>query len=159
MLLEQPPKLPLAHADAAGKGIHGSVVQRAHLHQRQRPRNRVGGAAPGAEVGRGFWPATEARPKTRLMRGGGGGKEGDVLRLWRPGRANGTAINTGRFDPGKQTPIETRIAASNRAVAGVVVEIKRAGPHQISIAMTLGGGLLFCFGHAVTSLSDRRHPI
>ena len=68
MLAEQPPQLPLADAEPLGQGLDVAVVERAGLDQRQRARDGVRRAAPGAEFGRGFRPAAQAGPEAGLLR-------------------------------------------------------------------------------------------
>ena len=75
---EQPPQLPLAHAQARRQGVHVGVVERAGLDQRQRPRGRrsrrpaaariSGDASPGGTAGRGGIPASGPPPQCRSRR-------------------------------------------------------------------------------------------
>ena len=110
MLLEQPAKLALTDADPAGQRIDGSLVERAHFHQRERARDGVGGAAPGAKVGRGFRPATQAGPEPGFVCGGRGREENHILRSRCAGRADRPAVDAGGLDAGEQPAVEAGIA-------------------------------------------------
>ena len=92
MLPEQPPELALADAEPSGQRIDIRLVQRAELDQRQRARDGVGGAAPGAEVRRGFRPAAQAGAKAGLLGRRGRRVERDVLpsAACAPGRSAGS---------------------------------------------------------------------
>ena len=92
VLAEQAAQLALADAEALGQGFDVAVVQRAGLDQRQRAGDGVGGAAPGAEVGRGLRAAAQAGPKARLLGRRGGGVEARRSRAsaCAPGRSDGS---------------------------------------------------------------------
>src|SRR6185312_1880350 len=113
MLQEQSPQMALANAKTFGKSFDAGVfaVERAIANQTQCARNRVGGAAPGSEVRRGFRAATQARTKTRFLRGRGRSKEPSVFTLGGAGRTDWSAIDSSRCHAHEQQTVETRIAA------------------------------------------------
>ena len=123
MLLEQPPQMALADAEPLGESIERRLVERAELDQRQRARHGVGGAAPGAEIGRGLGPAAQAGAEAGFLCRGGGRKEGHILFARRARRADRPAIDAGRLHAGEEPAVEARIALRDGAIAGIVIEI------------------------------------
>ena len=123
VLAKQAPKLALAHPQSRGQPVDIGLVQRAGLDQAERPRDRVGGAAPGAEVRRGLRPAAQAWPKPRLLRRRRGRIEGDVFPLGRARRADRPAVDAGRAHADKEASVKAGVARLNGAVAGVVIEV------------------------------------
>ena len=99
MLAEQPAKMPLTKAEPSGQSVHVFFVQGAEFDQAERARDRVRGAAPCAEVGRGFGTKAQARAKAGLLRRGCGRKELDIVRKRRPRRTPRAAIDAGRPHP------------------------------------------------------------
>ena len=120
---EQPPQLAFADAEAPGQGVHVALVESAGLDQDKGPGDGIGGAAPGAEVGRGLRPAAQTGSKARLLRRRGRGIENNVFALGRTGGTDRAAIDAGSLHRGEEAPVEAGVAGFNRAVTGVVIEI------------------------------------
>jgi hypothetical protein len=70
MLHEQSPELASTYAETCGQGFDAITVavKRAIGNQSERPGNCIRTSAPGCQIGSGFWPATQARAKTRFLR-------------------------------------------------------------------------------------------
>jgi len=123
VLLEQPPKLPLPHAQPSGQVFNAPVIHRPHLNQHQPPRDCVGRPPPSAKIRRGLRPATQTWPESGLLRRGGGGVKNNIFRARRPCRADWAAIDSGRFNASEKPPVKAGITGANGAVTGVMVEV------------------------------------
>src|SRR5207249_5322605 len=66
-----------------------------------------------------------ARAEARLLGRGSAGEEAHVLSQRRARRADGAAIDAGGLHGGEEPPVEARVSAPGRAVAGLLVEQHR----------------------------------
>src|SRR5215469_6424617 len=110
MLHEEPPQLSLADAEALRESIDARLIESTQLDERQRARDGIRCPAPGAEIGRGFGSAAQARAKACLLRRGRGRIENHVLGTRRSRRTDRAAVNPGRLDAGKEAPVKTCVA-------------------------------------------------
>ena len=123
MLPEQASELTLTDSEPRRQGLDMRFVETPRLDQPKCAGYGVGAAAPEGELGRRFRPTAETRAKSSLLCRGRRGKEANILALGRGRRAKRPAINPGRRDGDEQTPIKSRVARRNGAVAGIVVHI------------------------------------
>jgi hypothetical protein len=123
MLHEQSPELASTHAEACGEGFDAVTVavERAIGNQSERPRNCIRTSAPGCQIGSGFWPATQARAKTRFLRRRGRTQETAILELRAARGTDRPAIDAGRGDANKEQAVEARIAALESAITDLSV--------------------------------------
>ena len=149
MLLEQPPQLPLADAEPFGQRIDARAlaVERAVRDQGKAARDRVRRAAPRAEVGRRLRPAAQAGAEAGLLRRGGAGEEAAILELGGARRADRPAIDPGRGDADEQAPVEARVAALQRPVAGTGIEPDERQLFHGANDATAPAPTLAVFGH------------
>ena len=92
MLAKEAAELALADPQPLGQGLHVAAIQATLSISGQRPRDGVGRAAPGAEIGRGLGPAAQAGAEARLLGRRGRRIEAACSRAWAcaPGRPAGS---------------------------------------------------------------------
>src|SRR4029077_9219097 len=96
MLQEQASQLALTQAQAIRQLFNSALVavQSAFSDKSQRARNCIRSPTPRSEIWRRFWPATQARTISGILRGRGGAEEGAILELGRARRTDRPAVDT-----------------------------------------------------------------
>src|SRR5258708_23571555 len=125
MLQEESAQLPSADAEPLGERLDASAVavERSLGDQRETARHRVRGAAPGAEIGRRFRPATQAGAEACFLRRRRRRVETTILELRGPRPADWPAVDPGRGHADEETAVESSVARLKRPVAGLRVEL------------------------------------
>src|SRR5579859_8048490 len=93
--------------------------------------------------------AASAGPKSGCLRGAGRRIEADILGAWRLCRTDRPAVYAGRSHARKEPPVEAGVAALDRAVAGVEVDIH-------AVLSTASTRLCWRFSDMVMSADERR---
>ena len=123
MPAEQPAKLALTNFQPSSKRGNIAAVERSGFDQFQRPRYRRFRAAPGIELGRTFWSAAQARPKTCHLCSGRRRHENTVFQLGRTRRTDRPAIDAGCLHTREKSPIVPGITCLDCAVTNCRVEV------------------------------------
>ena len=145
MRKEEPPELPLAHAEAGGELVELAFVERPFLDEAQGTRNAGGRARPGWRAGRRFRPAAQAGTKPCRFGCGRARHEKTMFPFRHPRRADRPAIDARGADTDEEAAVEARILGKDGAVATRGIERGRGK----------GGGLF----HVRKSRTDGPPPL
>src|ERR1700722_15625825 len=126
MLTEKAADLTFADPQSFGEMANVVIVQRAVLDQRHGARHRGRGAAPCAEIGRTLRPATQARPKSSLLRRRRCREEFAMFSFGWTRRADRSAINPRRLHASEEQAVVSRIARQHGRVTNVKVDLHGA---------------------------------
>jgi hypothetical protein len=122
LIKEQPPQVALADAEAAGKAVDRTVVERAFVNEAQRPHDNRSGAVRGGQPWGDLGPAAKTGPESRFLRGRRRREERAVAPRRRTRRTDRAAVDACAGDAGEEFAVEPRVARRNRSVADVRVE-------------------------------------
>jgi hypothetical protein len=92
-----------------------------HAHRARHGRRR---ACPSWGTGSRFWPATQARTKSRAFGGCSRWVERDILRACGMHRAYWAAIDAGRTNTREENAVEGAITRKSRAVAYCPIQMR-----------------------------------
>ena len=107
--------MPGANAQSLRQRLHATILQTTLPNKTQSSGHSHRSAQPGGCSGRAFWPATQARAKTRVGGRSCGGKVADIAFLTGPRATNRATVDSSGEHGNEKLAVEARIARESRA--------------------------------------------